>query len=142
MTFEGNTDSATHHNGQPETGILWLRLDADSKELLQKLYPHKYPAEYYHHVTLVFGTTRELLRHPIGTLATVRAYAHAHNADIEAVRVETDGLPDTYGVPHITLSAQPGVGPFRSVAMLQGDHQEEPIDPPLELKGDLEFNPL
>jgi len=122
-----------------DTGVLWLKLDADSKQLLQKLYPPKYSDPYYDHVTLAFGVPRESVSHLIGQAASANVYAYAHNAKVEAVRVKTSGLPDTYGVPHITLSTQQGVEPFESVAMLKGDHQEVPINPPFELKGQTEF---
>jgi len=123
-------------------GILWLKLEEASRQTLQAHFPPKYPTTYYDHVTLAFGTNQELVRGLIGITATVRAYAYASNTEIEAVRVQTNGLPDTYGVPHITLSAQPGVEPFKSVAMLQGEHGEVPISPNLKLFGVIEFIPL
>jgi hypothetical protein len=123
-------------------GILWLKLDQDSKQLLEESYPPRYPRIFYDHVTLAFGVTRGSVSHLIGQAATVQAYAHAHNAQIEAVRIEPNELPDTYGVPHITLSALEGTAPFQSVAMLKAEHEESAIDPPLTLNGFLEFMPL
>lgn len=124
------------------TGILWLKLDATSKRQLQDAFPPHYPDTYYDHITLVFGTPQEPVNHLIGTRSTAIVYAHAHNDKIQAVRVRANGLPDTYGVPHVTLSAQPGVEAFESVAMLQGEHEETEIDPPLEITGTIEFIPL
>lgn len=124
------------------SGILWLRLDARSRRTLQDKYPPKYPNSYYDHVTLVYGVPKDEVGNLIGQSSSVYAWAYAVNSRVEAVRVRTQGLPDTYGVPHITLSTQPGIEPFESVAMLKSVHDEVAIDPPIKLDGELEFVPI
>jgi len=119
-------------------GILWLKLDARSKQLLQQRFPAIYPNTFYDHVTLAYGTTKIAVAELIGKSDSVQAYAYAKNEKAEAVRVNTRGLPDTYGAPHITLSTADGVEPFESVTMLKSDHHETKIAP-LELSGVLEF---
>lgn len=125
----------------PREGIVWLKLNDESINKLKAMYPPLYPNEYYHHVTLVFGTQRSLFEEIIGRDASVVVHAYARDQNAEAVRVHTNELPDTYGVPHITLSTQRGVKPFASVLMLQGDHHEEQVDQ-FELSGKVEFIPL
>lgn len=123
-------------------GVLWLKLDNASRRRLRELYPPKYPNEFYDHVTLAFGVPKNSVEHLIGTTAQATVYAHAQNDKTEAVRVTTDNLPDTYGVPHVTLSTQSGIEPFESVAMLQGDHEESAISPPFVITGTIQFIPL
>ena len=130
-------------NKSPNTkGILWLQLSPQSQAQLKQAFPPRYPNSFYHHVTLAFGVTRQEVEQYIGQPAVVQAYAYASNVQVEAVRVATDGLPDTYGVPHVTLSTATGIEPFESVAMLQAQHHEVSIEPPLELQGIMAFIPL
>lgn len=124
-----------------QRGILWLKLSPTSKDTLRLTYPPKYTDTYYDHVTLLFDVTHDEVAKQIGKHAVVKVYAHAFDDSIEAVRVES-ALPDTYGVPHITLSAQSGVEAFRSVAMLGGDHTETPCSEPFSIDGTIEFVPL
>ena len=124
-----------------DRGILWLKLDAASQEALKLAYPPRYLTIYYDHVTLLFDVAREDVTEYVGKNEQVAAYAHSYNDHIEAVRVQSD-LPDSYGVPHITLSALPGVHPVESVVMLQNDHTEIPREKPLIITGTIEFVPL
>lgn len=119
-------------------GIVWLKLSKQSIQKLKNAFPPNYPNTFYDHVTLVFGTQRNLFEDIIGDSATIVVYAYAKNHQVEAARVQHDGLPDTYGVPHITLSTQLGIKPFASVRMLQEDHYEKTVSP-LELEGVIEF---
>lgn len=128
-------------NPSEQRGILWLRLSPTAQKKLKNAYPPAYPDNYYHHVTLLFDVAKQDVLQYIGRQEQVEVYAHASNNRIEAVRVRSQ-LPDTYGVPHITLSAQSGVDPFESVAMLRGDHTETPCDPPFAILGTIEFVPL
>jgi hypothetical protein len=123
-------------------GILWLKLDNVSRQKLQQLYPPKYPNAFYDHVTLAYDVARDSVSEWIDTADQATAYAYAANGNVEAVRVRTEGLPDTYGVPHVTLSTAKGIQPYESVAMLQADHTENPIEPAVELTGVIEFVPL
>lgn len=123
-------------------GILWLKLDGTSRANLKSRYPAQYENSYYDHVTLAFGANKRDVALHIGTTANATVYAYAQNPRIEAVRVRTDNLPDTYGTPHITLSAANGVPPFESVAMLKADHFEEAIESPFEITGTVEFIPF
>lgn len=125
----------------PIRGILWLKLDAVSRERLLAAYPPKYEAIFCDHITLLFDVPKEDVISLLGRKESAQVYAYARNQQIEAVRVRTN-LPDTYGVPHITLSAKAGVNPFESVAMLRKDHIEAALDTPLEVTGLLEFVPL
>ena len=121
-----------------QEGVLWFVLDQSSSERLRRAVPPRYQNEFYHHVTLAYGVERPDVASFVDKPWTIKVYAEAHNSQAQACRVETNGLPDTYGVPHITLSAAEGVKPFASVAMLQGGHEEESIDP-IELTGVVKF---
>lgn len=125
-------------NPTDNRGILWLKLNQASRDILRTTYPSKYDDAYYDHVTLLFGATRKEVESYIGEHAEVTVYAHAFDDSIEAVRVNST-LPDTYGVPHVTLSAKSGVEPFKSVAMLQGKHTEVPCSKPFTISGTIEF---
>lgn len=123
-------------------GILSLQLSIESTELLQRLYPAKYQDIYCDHVTLVYGAPEEAVKYYTGKAAIASIFAYAHNQRVEAVRVATHGLPDTYGTPHITLSTQEGVDPFESVAMLKSEHDEQPLETEIDLEGTVEFIPF
>ena len=120
------------------TGILWFVLDRASIDRLKKAVAPRYENEFYHHVTLQYGVTRQTVVPFIDKPWAIKMYAVAHNTQTQAGRVDTRGLPDTYGLPHITLSTAEGVKPFASVAMLQGEHQEAAVEP-IELTGTIEF---
>lgn len=124
------------------SGILWLVLDQSSSASLRAAVPSLYSNEFYHHVTLRYGVTAREVSEFIGKRVTIIATAVAYNDQAQAVRVTTGGLPDEYGVPHITLSTAKGVKPFASVAMLQGAHEEALLDPSLQLSGIVEFKSI
>lgn len=123
-------------------GILWFVLDEASSARLRQIAPPLYPNEFYHHVTLRYGVEKDEVAHYIDKERRVTAVAIAHNSDVQACRVQTDGLPDEYGVPHITLSTAQGIKPFASVAMLQGAHDELRLEQPVELSGRVQFEYL
>jgi hypothetical protein len=127
-----------------ENGILWLVLDEASQAALHEHVPPVFENVFCHHVTLWHDISPddEQVAALANTTQTISAYAIADNGKAQAVRVKTPGLPDKYGVPHITISTAKGVTPFQSVAMLQGDHTEVPLDPPLTLTGTIQFEPL
>lgn len=120
-------------------GILWFVLDETSAAALRRAVAPLYPNEYCHHVTLRYGVAREEVEQFIGKKWEVVAHAVAWNDKAQACPVETNGLPDEYGVPHVTVSTAKGVKPFASVAMLQGEHKEESLDPTIVLAGTVEF---
>lgn len=121
-----------------DAGILWFVLDEQSRERLRQAAPPLYQNEYYHHVTLQYGVGREEVASFIGRSRTIKVYAIAYDEHSQACRVDTGDLPDTYGVPHITLSTAIGVKPFASVAMLRGEHSEHKIEY-LEITGTIAF---
>ena len=123
-------------------GILWFVLDEASVRRLREVAPPKYPNEFYHHVTLQYDVERVAVANWIGQAAQVEAYAVGSNSDAQACRVHTPGLPDMYGVPHVTLSTNDGIQPYASVAMLQREHDEMPLATPLKLTGTIEFELL
>src|SRR5204862_207103 len=82
----------------------------------------RFEKAWYHHVTLRYGVERYEVQAIIGQKHQIEAYAAAFNDQAQAVRVETNGLPDEYGVPHVTISTAAAVKPFASVAMLKGSH--------------------
>src|SRR5688572_10672630 len=114
-------------NMSERLGILWFVLDDQSRARLHEAVPPLYSDEYYHHVTLQYGVGRGSVASFIGKQWTIGAYAVGSNTEVQACRVQTNGLPDMYGVPHITLSAMPGIKPYASVAMLQQAHTETPL---------------
>lgn len=124
-----------------QAGILWFVLDRSSTERLRLAVPPRYKNEFYHHVTLQYGVARQAVAAFIDKPWTIKVYAVAHNNEAQACRVDTNGLPDTYGVPHVTLSTAEGIPPFASVAMLQGEHEEIAIEP-IELTGRVAFELL
>ncbi len=126
--------------GRP--GILWFVLDEASVAKLRQIAPPLYANEFYHHVTLRYGVSKGEVAQYIGKEWRIKVTAIAHNSEVQACRVQTDGLPDEYGVPHITLSTAPGIKPFASVAMLQGAHDERRLEQPVELSGRVQFEYL
>jgi len=122
-----------------ENGILWLKLDIKSKEHLRRLYPPKYPNSFYDHVTLAYDIPRSLYADLVGNHAAAKVQAYAVNEKVEAVRVQTTNLPDSYGAPHITLSTAAGIKPYESVTMLHDTHDEIAVPEPFELTGTVEF---
>ena len=127
-----------------ENGILWLVLDEASQATLREHITPLFEHIFCHHVTLLYGiaASDERVAASLNTTQTIEVYALAHDDKAQAVRVKTNGLPDTYGVPHITISTGKGIEPFHSVAMLQGEHTEVPLDPPLTLSGTVQFELL
>lgn len=123
-------------------GILWFVLDESSARALRQAVPPRYKNTFYHHITLAYGVERTDVEQYIARQTTVEAYAVAYNDQTQAVRVHTFNLPDTYGVPHITLSTTPGVKPFASVAMLQGEHEEASLASVLKLTGTIQYEYL
>lgn len=101
--------------------------------------PTPYHDIFYDHITLAFDVPKTAVVDFIGKKAQAKVYAHAYNQDVEAVRVTTYSLPDTYGVPHITLSTQKGIQPFGSVAMIKNPHNEEAAEPSFDVYGKIEF---
>ncbi|EDK72757.1 metal dependent phosphohydrolase [candidate division TM7 genomosp. GTL1] len=129
---------------EDKEGILWLKLNPSSKQKLKDTFPPLYTNQFYDHATLKghhAHATRSEVAELIGQPANIEVYAYAKNDKVEAVRIHAHGLPDTYGVPHITLSTKQGIQPFESVAMLKADHDEKPVKP-LELEGIIEFHPF
>lgn len=91
--------------------------------------PAAFPVAFGHHVTLAFGVLLDDVAAFVGQTFNVRATVNALNGDIQAVRVTLpDGIPCGNKHPHITISAQDGVKPVASNAMLDGDHTAIPID--------------
>jgi hypothetical protein len=119
--------------------LLWLKLTPESQQKLHKAFPPRYANQFGDHVTLTDDKTADELTEFVGKKGVAEVYAHATNGSVEAVRVMTHGLPDSYGVAHITLSTVKGVHPFTSVAMLRGEHSEQVVDPPLVLEGTIEL---
>ena len=101
--------------------------------------PPLYPNKHYHHVTLRYGVGKSEVGEFVGRLWAVEAYTVAHNARAQACRVRTNGLPDEYGAPHVTLSTARGIKPFASVAMLKDHPQETWLEQPLLLTGVVHF---
>ena len=126
--------------GRP--GILWFVLDQPSSERLRLAIPPLYPNTFYHHVTLRYAVEKTEVEQFIDKSWTVEAYAVASDGKVQACRVRTEGLPDEYGAPHVTLSTAMGVKPFASVAMLQAHPTETPLDLPLQLTGTVQFEHL
>jgi hypothetical protein len=125
---------------EKQKGLLWLRLDEPSRTRLLSICSPRFKTIFCDHVTLRFGIvlTAEY-QQLIGSQHTVHAYEHCWNDTIQAVRVITHGLPDQYGVPHVTISAAEGIEPFLSVEMLHGQHhQYEPLNS-IPLTGTVEF---
>ena len=91
--------------------------------------PAVFPVGFGHHITLAFGVDLDDVAAFVGMAFNVRATVNATNGDIQAVRVALpDGVPCGNKHPHITISAQDGVKPVASNAMLDGDHSATPID--------------
>lgn len=124
-----------------QVGILWFILDQHSVARLKQTVPPRYQNKFYHHVTLQYGADRRVVESFVNKPWTIKVYAVAYNNEAQACRVDTNGLPDTYGVPHITLSTTEGVEPFASVAMLTGNHDEILIKP-ITLTGTVKFELL
>ncbi|HEX6258889.1 MAG TPA: hypothetical protein VFZ48_05415 [Candidatus Saccharimonadales bacterium] len=121
-----------------DKGILWLRLDEPSRARLLQACPPRHATTYCHHVTLRHGVTAQEYEALFGRQCTVEVYEACWDGSVQAVRVNTHGLPDQYGVPHVTISAADGIAPFTSVAMLKDPaHHHQKLS--LELSGVIEF---
>jgi choline dehydrogenase-like flavoprotein len=123
-----------------EIGTLRLVLDEASREALRAKAPPLFAGnEFYHHQTLRFGVPKAEVADWIGRTVSTTVYAVAWNKEVQAARVQASELPDENGVPHVTLTTAQGVKPYASVAMLEGDHHEQPLD--MTLTGTLVFKP-
>ena len=122
-------------NESSEKGILWLKLSVKSRNFLLEKFPPRFPNVYYDHVTLAYGVERARVGEYLNAAAEAEVYAYASSAIVEALRVKTYGLPDSYGVPHVTLSTANGVKPFESVSMLKEAHEEAGIIPVFAIEG-------
>lgn len=108
-------------------GILMAKV-VDHAALVAAI-PAAFPVVFGHHVTLAFGVDLADVAHFVGRVFNVRATVNAHNGDIHAVRVDLPaGIPCGNAHPHITISANDGVKPVASNAMLAGDHTAMAID--------------
>jgi len=124
---------------EQSNGMLWFVLDDRSQANLRSSCPAQFPRAFGDHATLRFDVPLSAAYEKlVGKPHTIEVYEHCWNNRVQAVRVRTNGLPDQYGVPHVTVSA---VGePFESVAMLKGSHHSEPLS--LTLNGTVKFIPL
>lgn len=96
--------------------------DNDRLNLLRLAGP-RYEEMFAHHITLSYGVElsadQERL---VGAARTITVTGVVWNDRIQAATVELDGLECQNVQPHITISAQPGVKPVESNAMLANPH--------------------
>ncbi|MEK7605548.1 MAG: hypothetical protein AAB478_03420 [Patescibacteria group bacterium] len=119
-------------------GILWIVLIEESKQKLLETVPAKYPVLFANHITLFYdveltGEWKGLVEKRIELSLKTHCYDH----QIQAVTVDIGDLPCQNLFPHITISAQEGIKPFISNAMLQGVHSSQYVKE--SLQGVVEF---
>lgn len=121
-------------------GILWIKLDKESKENLIRLVKPKFPNVFCDHTTLLYGVSSEGFEEIIGKKQEIIALENCWNDLIQAVTVQfTQYLPNKNINPHITISTINGVSPVKSNKMLVTDYNNEIIYPILKLSSVVEF---
>jgi len=116
------TDAATRvaerWANMPSTPVVYagVFLPPMSKQRLLRAFPAEHPTVFAHHLTvwhfLEGGDMPEL---PWGKTVDLKVVGHFNNNHIQAVVVDPPTRLRQIGrTPHITLSAEPGVGPVES----------------------------
>ena len=116
-----------------ERGILWLSLEDQDCENLQRTIPQVFAraAEHFH-VTLQYNVplTEEIAKFLWKESFPVQVTENCFDHRIQAVRVE---LPELFkslcqnANPHMTVSMAPKARPVLSNIMLDSNHVEEPL---------------
>lgn len=106
-------------------GVFQVKVDPKSIENIGK----QFSETFSNHITLSFGQKlKDIEQTLLGKEIPIKIKGVASNDRIQALVVELPpGVTSTNAVPHITLSAAPGVKPFESNAMLAGPHTFTPI---------------
>ena len=121
-------------------GILWIKLDKESKENLINIVRPNYPKIYCDHITLLYGVYLDNYKEFIGRNEEIIVLENNWNNFIQAVTVEIkEELPRDGISPHITISSIIGVSPVKSNNMLFGIHNNEILSQRLKLNGKIEF---
>lgn len=124
-------------------GYLAVVLSEESAKTLKDAFPPAHPAEYYHHMTVVFRPSEEVLAEYgslLGKEMTLFVVGYACDEKGQAVKVCPPlELVVEKAHPHITLSCANGVKPVYSNELLARGFVA--VEGP-ELRGILEFVPL
>lgn len=121
-------------------GILWIKLDEESRKRLLELVGTKYQEIYCDHVTLLYNVQVDEYAGLMGKNQEVTVEENCWNDRIQAVTVKIDeNLPIKNKKPHITISAKDGVPPVESNKMLMRHHNHEMLKTGQKLKGVIEF---
>jgi len=121
-------------------GILWIKLDKESKENLIKVVRPSYPKVYCDHVTLLYDVYLDNYKEFVGRSEEIIVLENNWNNFIQAVTVEIkEELPRDGVYPHITISSIIGVSPVKSNNMLSEIHNNETLSQRLKLNGKIEF---
>jgi 2'-5' RNA ligase len=91
-----------------------------SIKLLKEKLPPKYSKVFYHHMTMAYNPSEEILnkyKNLIGEEIDLQVFASCHNDRAHAVLIDTDKSENTH--PHITLSCIEEESPVYSNELLK-----------------------
>lgn len=132
-------------------GILQLKLNEESKQLIESKFSIMHPVKCDYHVTLMIGANRNEYLYILGREYKIVAYSEVFNNRVQAFRVE---LPKDLKVycqnvqPHITISRISEATAAESNGMLLSRSRNEHDlnfcfrDDRLFLTGKIDFRPF
>lgn len=115
-------------------GILWLTIPDQTSPIKRKYNPAQHL-----HVTLKFNVTLESVKMYLGETVRVELLENCWNNEIQAVKIKLPGRFQSASnnkIPHITISHKPGIKPFKSNQMFEGEHESENLKQSLNLKSE------
>ena len=112
-------------------------LDQGNMEKLLKRFPLAYENKWADHVTLMFGKLDKYksLGYKLGETITIEIDGYVDTEGVQAVRVKN--INSTNSIPHITLSTDKGVKPFKSNSVLNHSRNIKPVT--FKVKGRVGF---
>ena len=120
-------------------GILLIELDQESKNKLISTVKPIYPVVFCDHVTLFYGAEESQFGEFVGKKVYFKAISNCWNDSIQAVLADIDNDLPKNRISHVTASAVTSIRPAMSGQMLLSEHKSEPLNPPLELSGEIKF---
>jgi len=122
-------------------GIVWIKLDSESKRDLIVAAGQAYPKLFADHVTLAFEVFKGEFMEIMDKKVTFVATEVVQNGKIQAARVSLpEWVKSRNNMPHITISSMEGVPPKMSNEMFEsGIFEARSLGDGLELAGTIEF---
>ncbi len=132
----------------PVRGIVWAVPTPEALPVFEQTLPKLYEKPFHAHITLQYDVTEAdfttAFPGVIGRKTEVGVTGYAYDDSIQAALIDLgpSGLVTENPIPHISLSAHPGVSPVKSNTMLQGEHHTVMLPEPLHLPVVVEFYPF